>query len=195
MTTKQDAVQSFASNARGAEYKFLPAVSYALKEFERKNNAPLYRMIAFVNGKKFSQDNVRSLPGVSEGDNTVKLTQFKVPLQRVLNKTLSNVKFVFKDGSVKAKVGANGGVNADAIRELEQLLSFHGSVPVSGNVFKAAYPAPKTEKKTYDKVAAKKKIDAAFERLVRDLGMTESEIIAMHQAKVADIAAINEPNH
>lgn len=135
----KDMVMDWASNARGAEYGFLQAVCYALDQFALKNNKPMYALIAFTNGKKFGSYKIE------EG---YKLTQFSTPLKRVLDRALSNVKFVFKDGKASVKVGENGGVNHDVLADIHALLKLHnGRVGLKSNVFKDMFPPVKAQPK------------------------------------------------
>lgn len=139
MESNKDMVMSWVSNARGAEYGFLGAVCYALEQFEKKNNKPMYALIAFTNGKKFGSYKI---------DEGYKLTQFATPLRRVLQHALSDVKFVFKDGKAGVKVGKNGGVNSDVLRNLQALLKLHnGRVGLKSDMFKDMFPAVKSEPK------------------------------------------------
>lgn len=151
--TTQDAVQKFGSNSRGAEYGFLPAVAYALEEFGKKNNGPLYNLQAIVKGKT-----IKGFTVVSEGEENIKLTQFETPLKRVLDRALSDVKFIFKDGKVTCKVGEQGGLNHDVLRELQDTLKFwDNKLTVKGDTFKAMFPAPAKAKDSDDKEAKRQK--------------------------------------
>ena len=143
-----DAIQKFASNARGAEYAFLPAVAYALEQFRNKNNLPMYRMIAFVNGKTFTSDEGKAIAVVSGGEQGAKLTEFATPLKRVLNRALSDVQFKTVKGKMRAVVGDNGGVNGDVLNEITDLLKLYNNrVSARGDAFKSMFPAPVREKK------------------------------------------------
>lgn len=142
--SKQDMVQKWAGNARQAETNFLPTLAWALDQFGNKNNEPIYRMIALVQGKKV------------KGFNTLDggLTQFKTPLKRVLDRALSNVTFTFKGGKCSVKVGDNGGLNADVLKELQSVLELHNNnLTVKGDVFKEMFPAPERVAKEFDAVA------------------------------------------
>ena len=111
-TTTTCAVNTWAANARNAEYTFLKTVQFAIEQFETQNNNPLYKLIGFVDGRKV--DNIKTVEGY-------RLKQFSTPLKRIMEKTLSNVKITFKDGKGKAKVGQNGGVNKDMLEALRVL--------------------------------------------------------------------------
>lgn len=137
-----DFVQSWVGNARNSEYGFFKAVTYALEQFGEKNNKPLYALIAFTNGKRFGSYKIE------EG---YTLTQYSVPLKRILSKALSDVKFIFKDGNAKVKVGENGGLNHDVLREMTELLTFYnGRVGVKSEQFKEMFPVAKKEAKEFD---------------------------------------------
>ena len=137
-----DQVQKWVGNARNAEYGFFGAALYALEQFQEKNNKPVYALIAFTNGKKFGSYQIEE--GYS-------LTQFKTPLKRILDKALSDVKFVFKDGKAKVKVGDNGGVNADVVRAMRELSDLHnGKIGVKSEHFTEMFPTVKAEPKAFD---------------------------------------------
>ena len=132
-TTTTCVVNSWAANARLAEYNFLKTVQYAIEQFETKNNEPLYKMVGFVNGR-----NIKAIK-TEEG---YRLKQFSTPLKNIMDKTLANVKITFKDGKGKATVGQNGGVNRDMLKAL-RILAAQKLGPSSKEFKKTFGPAPK----------------------------------------------------
>lgn len=180
----QDMVQKFQSNTRNMEYNFFPAMIYALEQFENKNNKPLYRLYAFVNGKQ-----VKGVTGIfnADGDNNLKAQQFVAPLKRVITKALPGVTFVFKDGNCKVKVAKNGGLNHDVLMEMQECIATWRNVSVRSEAFKSMFPAVKPAKKELTKVQQKEKIDAALKRLADSLDMTEQAVIALMQASKKDL--------
>ena len=176
-----DQVAKFLSNARGAEYGFMGAVAYALEQFGQKNNKPIYALIAFTNGKKFGSYQIE------EG---YTITQFSTPLKRILARALSDVKFVFKDGKAGVKVGKNGGLNHDVLREMQDVLAlYNGRVGLRSDVFKEMFPVVK-KAKTVDDVDAKTKARDNFLKYVKKMcdehGFSNDAVIAMLQAKPTD---------
>lgn len=173
--TQIDMVQKWVSNARGAEYGFLKAVSYALDQFGKKNNRPLYALIAFTNGKKF---------GSYQIEDGYRLTQFSTPLKRVLNVALSDVKFTFKDGKAGCKVGKNGGLNHDVLANLDKTLElYNGRIGLKSDVFKDMFPAVKAEpKKREDKSVVESVIKSAKKN-----GLTRDKLEAMIAAMWNDV--------
>lgn len=163
-----DFVQYWVGNARNSEYGFFKAVTYALEQFGEKNNKPLYALIAFTNGKKF---------GTYKIEEGYTLTQYSVPLKRILNKALSDVKFIFKDGNAKVKVGENGGLNHDVLREMEELLNlYNGRIGVKSDAFKEMFPTAKKEAKEFD-------VSAWAERVTKAHPDALEAMIAALQAK------------
>lgn len=199
-----DMIAKFAANARGAEYGFFPAVLYALEQFEQKNNVPMYRLMALVNGKTYKNSTTdKSLTGVvnvsdGEGNGTpVKLTQFAQPLRNVCAIALSDVKFTFKDGKAGVKVGKQGGVNGDVLREMRELLEFWKNISVKSDVFKSKFPTVKSDvKPEKSRLQYKKRLDTYLDKLADEMGMSRDALIAFAQAKEADIAQqAVEPAH
>lgn len=199
-----DYVAKFATSARGAEYGFFPAVLYALEQFEQKNNVPMYRLMALVNGKTYKNSQQdKSLPGVlntsdddDENGTPVKLTQFAAPLRNVCAVALSDVKFTFRDGKAGVKVGKNGGVNSDVLREMRELLGFWKNISVKSDVFKSKFPTVKAKKKAeVSKLQYKKRLDAYLDKLADEMGMSRDALIAFAQANESDVAKQQEVAH
>lgn len=130
-----DYVKNWVSDARGAEYGFFKAVEYALEQFGKKNNKPIYALIAFTNGKSFGNYKIE------EG---YRLKQFSAPLKRILNVALSDVKFTFKDGKAGCKVGKNGGLNHDVLKGIEILAA--SKVGINSPSFKERFPPLNADK-------------------------------------------------
>ena len=142
-------VNSWASNARTAEYTFLKTVQFAIEQFETQNNLPLYKLIGFVDGRKVND--IKTQEGY-------RLKQFSTPLKNIMTKTLSNVKITFKDGKGKAVVGQNGGVNKDMLEAL-RVLSAQKLGPSSKEFKKTFGPAPKPKPEFDCKVWASKEAE------------------------------------
>lgn len=199
-----DLVTKFASNARGAAYGFFPAVIYALEEFEKRNNVPMYRLMALVNGKTYNNSqrdkSLKGLVNASEDADAngtpVRMKQFATPLKNILAVALSDVKFTFRDGKAGVKVGKNGGVNGDVLQEMRDLLAFWKNISVDSDVFKSKFPTPKKEKaKTVDTVKAKARLDNYLDKMADELGMSREALLAFAAAKPEDVARTVEPNH
>lgn len=145
--SNQTPIQKFASNSRGADTAFLPAVLFALEQFENKNNHHIYQLIAFVKGFDYSSG-VKVLE--YEGDEAglrVKQKRFAPMFQRIINKAFSNTTFTFKDGKAKAKVGKNGGLNGDVVVELRELLAlYNNNLVIDHKSVQAMFPTKKTER-------------------------------------------------
>lgn len=182
MTNKPNPTQSFMSTARGNEYKFLPAVLYGLEEFDKKNNAPLYSLIAFVNGKYCKGVKVIDNAG---GESGLKAQEFVSPLKRVLGRALSDVKFIFKDGRCTVKVGKNGGVNHDVVDELRQTLEFFKNVSVRSDAFKELFPVVKPDAQVLTDEEINAKIEKSLEALAKRLGITETNL----KARISGVSA------
>ena len=135
-------VEKFVSNSRGAELGFFKSSKQVLECFADKNNLPLYRMAAYVNGKKF---------GKNKTDATGK--RFAAPLKRILAIALPNVKLVFKDG--KCAVDIDGDIDPvlilSAIAALEQLCIV--KCTIKDERFDSAFPKPEKDAKEFDAVA------------------------------------------
>lgn len=167
----KDMVMSWVSDARGAEYGFMQAVCYALEQFAAKNNKPMYALIAFTNGKKFGSYKIE------EG---YKLTQFSTPLKRVLDRALSDVKFVFRDGKAGVKVGANGGVNHDVLAEIHAVLKLHnGRVGLKSDTFKNMFPPVKAEPKQREDKSVLEQTIRALKKQGLDRDAAAAAIAAM----------------
>lgn len=165
-----DHVAKWLSSARNAEYGFVDAVVYALEQFGQKNNRPMYALIAFTNGKRFG--NYR----IEEG---YKLTQFATPLRRVLNAALADTKFIFKDGTAKVKVGKQGGLNHDVLRELKAVnddmhKKLNHGLGVKSEAFKEMFPVIKADKTNEQLLKSRLK---TMKKFVEDTGMTRDEVL------------------
>lgn len=178
--TKNDPVNNWISNARNAEYGFFKATLYALEQFQNKNNKPLYAIIAFTNGKSF---------GRYEIEQGYTLTQFKMPLKRILDKTLSNVDFRFKDGKASVKVGENGGVNADRLQALRNLAASKVKQGVKSEAFDKAFPKLTKEKAPLTKEKAQENLHNYMAKMADALGMPFNQVQAMASAKPLPKAA------
>ena len=134
-------VEKFVSNSRGAELGFFKSSKQVLECFADKNNLPLYRMAAYVNGKKF---------GKNKADATGK--RFAAPLKRILAVALPNVKLIFKDG--KCAVDIDGEIDPvlilNAIAAIEQLCIV--KCTIKDDKFDNAFPKPEAAPKEFDAV-------------------------------------------
>ena len=132
-------VEKFVSNSRGAELGFFKSSKQVLECFADKNNLPLYRMAAYVNGKKF---------GKNKADATGK--RFAAPLKRILAVALPNVKLIFKDG--KCAVDIDGEIDPvlilNAIAAIEQLCIV--KCTIKDDKFDNAFPKPEVAPKAKD---------------------------------------------
>lgn len=166
MTT--DMVQKWVSNAKGAEYGFFKAVEYALEQFGQKNNKPMYALIAFTNGKQFGSYKI---------EQGYTLTQFSAPLKRILAVALSDVKFIYKDGKAKCKVGENGGLNHDVLEGVKNLAA--SKVGVKSKAFSDKFPVIKkgvAEKTTEQK---REQLHNYVTKFAKDNGFTVEQVKAM----------------
>lgn len=162
-----DPIKLWMSNVRGAEYGFFKAVTYALEQFQEKNNIPLTALVAICNGKPFGSYSIL------EGDRL----QYATPLKRILDKALSDARLTFKDGKAKWKVGSNGGVNADVLETLRMLCALD-RVSIRSDVFKEHFPVVKKQvEKTQEEWRA-----AYAKRLAKMLAEAEQ-----HGVKLGDI--------
>ncbi len=178
--TKNDPVNNWISKARNAEYGFFKATLYALAQFQHNNNKPLYAKIEFTNGKSF---------GRYEIEQGYTLTQFKMPLKRILDKTLSNVDFRFKDGKASVKVGENGGVNADRLQALRNLAASKVKQGVKSDAFDKAFPKLTKEKTPLTKEKAQENLHNYMAKMADALGMPFNQVQAMASAKALPKAA------
>lgn len=128
-----NAIQTWMSDVRGAEYGFLSAVVFALDEFDKKNNLPLYALISICNGKPFSTYKI------IKGD---RLT-YAAPLKRILDETLSGIKIVFKNDKYSVRAETQGGINADKMTALRNLAE--AKTRVQSDAFKAEFPVIKKD--------------------------------------------------
>jgi len=180
IATKTDVVDKWITDARNAEYNFFYTALYALEQFKNKNNKPLYAMIAFTNGKSFGRYKI---------EQGYTLTQFKMPLKRILDKTLSNVDFRFKDGKASVKVGENGGVNADRLQALRNLAASKVRQGVKSEAFDKAFPKLTKEKAPLTKEKARENLHNYMAKMADTLGMPFDQVQAMASAKPLPKAA------
>jgi len=166
-----DMVQKWVSNAKGAEYGFFKAVVYALEQFGEKNNKPLYALIAFTNGKQFGSYKI---------EQGYTLTQFSAPLKRILNVALSDVKFTFKDGKAKCKVGDNGGLNHDVLEGVRTLAA--SKVGVKSKAFSDAFPVLTASKPEKTRDEKREQLIKYMTKFAKDNGFTLDEVKAMASA-------------
>ena len=166
-----DMVQKWVSNAKGAEYGFFKAVEYALAQFGEKNNKPLYALIAFTNGKQFGSYKI---------EQGYTLTQFSAPLKRILAVALSDVKFTFKDGKAKCKVGENGGLNHDVLEGVRTLAA--SKVGVKSQAFKDAFPPLTASKPEKTRDEKREQLINYMTKFAKDNGFTLDEVKAMASA-------------
>jgi len=190
MTLMTDEVQTFLSNARGAEYGFVGAAFYALSQFEKKNNKPLYALIAFTNGKKF---------GAYKIEEGYSISQFSVPLKRMIAATIVNTSFIYKDGKAAVRATKKGepmGVNTATLENLRELLDLHnGSLGIKSAPFQAMFPVAKkaepTAKTGEETVEAAPKAVDAVEKKAKDGGHNELAYLMAVQAELTKrIAAL-----
>jgi len=173
-TTTTCAVNTWASNARTAEYTFLKTVQFAIEQFETQNNLPLYKLIGFVDGRKVND--IKTQEGY-------KLKQFATPLKNIMTKTLSNVKITFKDGKGKAVVGQNGGVNKDMLEALRVLTA--SKLGPNSKEFKEVFGPTKKPTPEFDcKVWAAKEADKNPELLSVKIAALQVQLQAYNGAKI-----------
>lgn len=183
--SKNNAVDTWVSGGLKAQFGFLPGVIFALEQFSNGNRLPLTKMYALANGRVWKGEN-----GNSRQANGVKLTGFAGPLKAIMAKTMSNAKPVFKDGKCKWEVGENGGVNADEVRKLRELVEFWGArvLHAKHKAFMAAYPNVKAERGEVTAEMRQKAAHAARKRLATqasDLGIDVAEFIRLIVADAA----------
>ena len=167
-------VNSWASDARMAEYNFLKTVQFALEQFETKNNLPLYKLVGFVEGRKIEK--IATVEGY-------RLKQFATPLKNVMAKTLSNVKITFKNGKGNAKVGENGGINKDMLEALRVLAA--QKLGPNSKEFKKTFGPEKKPTPEFDcKVWASKEADKAPELLAVKVAALQVQLKAYEGAKI-----------
>lgn len=145
-----DVVSAWLSGAIKAEFGFIVACHAAIDQFEKGNRDALAKLLTVVNGKTAKR--IRR----KEGDKLA----FSVPLKRVMDSVMPNVKAKF-DGmsdfgvswSVEKKEGQNSICNQDAFAKLEYLAQVNADpldiveISAFGKTFKEAFPAKKVEKK------------------------------------------------
>jgi hypothetical protein len=196
---QKNLVADWASDVRAADQKFIRATLYALDQFSEKNNAPLYALIALVNGKAYKgQGSVKglvqgSIKTKSGKDKPVVLTQFAAPLKRVLDGALPGFKFVYKDGSVSLSA-KNGKVDHDKVQGLRMVAAQKDAggnyVTVRCKAFLDVFPiAPKAEPKAKDAQAVQEALAKYIAKLAKDHGFDVETIKAMATAKPAPKAS------
>jgi len=178
--TKTDIVDKWITDTRNSEYNFFKATLYALEQFQNKNNKPLYAMIAFTNGKSFGRYKI---------EQGYTLTQFKTPLKRILDKTLSNVDFRFKEGKASVKVGENGGVNSDRLQALRNLAASKVKQGVKSEAFDMAFPKLTKEKTPLTKEKAQENLHNYMAKMADALDIPFNQVQAMASAKALPKAA------
>jgi len=177
-------VNDWASDVRGADEKFIRAMVYALDQFAEKNNAPLYNLIAIVNGKTYSgEGNIRGLQGAKT------LTQFKAPLDRVLRSALTGFTFKYKDGKVSVTIKKDSVVARDRIEALRMCAVKDSSgryISVRSVEFNKAFPvADKAEKPKKSAVELQEMVAKYLAKLANDHGFDLETVKAMASAKPA----------
>ena len=131
MTTNTTSItaNTWATQVRGAEYKFFNAVSTALEQFQNGNSSELSKLLCFTHGKT-----CKSIK-VVEKDRM----PYAVHLKRILEHSLEGVTFKFnKDKAVGVVFtkGDNGGVNTERLAALKM---FHGKT-VRDKGYKETFP-------------------------------------------------------
>lgn len=180
-------VNDWASDIRGADQKFIRAVVYALDQFADKNNAPMYSLIAFVNGKEWKDKaSVKGLAVGADGKAVV-LRQFKAPLDRILKGALPGFKFVFKDGAVSLSK-KNGKIDTDKVLALRLVAAQQDSgrnfATVRSKAFLDIFPAPvKDAPKKKSAQEVQEQIAKYLAKLHKDSGFSLAELQAMATAK------------
>lgn len=167
--TGLDAVTSWLSGAKSAEYGFFLAVYVALDHFTNGNRDPLAKLLTVCNGKKAKR--IRNVEGQK--------LMFAAPLKRILQHCLANVGAkadASKDFGIAWTVPANAGVNHDKA-ELVKALAQGGESP-RGKTFRDVFPplanATTKEKTEAELLAAKK---AALAKWCDDHGI-KLEVLA-----------------
>lgn len=154
-------------NARSVENNFFGVVVYALEQFQNKNNTPLTALVALTNGREWKGF---KLPNGGTG-----VTQFKAPLKRILDATLSDATLTFNKGKAKWKVGHNGGVNADKLDLLRQLVA--DGLTAKAKKFGEMFPVVKSAA-----AVAKAELSEAVEKLMdkpeAELSEVEAKLVA-----------------
>lgn len=190
MSNQQTPIQSFASSARGAETKFLPAVLYALEQFENGNYSQLYSLIAFVRGVELKGGlRVLKYDGDSDAGLVAKQKRFAPMFKRVLARAFSETTFSFKDGQCKVKKSKQGGLNADVVRELRELLAlYNNNIVIDHKAVQSLFPAVKAEKKDKTRAQEHKRLNEYLNKFAEEMGMTREQLMAFANAKEADVA-------
>lgn len=162
---------NWASDVRGAEYKFLGVVRHALEQFNAGNHTELAKLLCITHGKK------SGIVKVVEGDRL----KYAAPLKRVLKRAFINVDARF-DGKKKAgvsfKVEGNGGVDCDVIETLRVL----GSIRVDDKRFKAEFPTAQAEKKEATPEQVRERLHKYMEKMSKDTGIPMDQLKAMASA-------------
>lgn len=145
-----DAIDSFAAGNSGAEYRFLPAYLYAVEQFKKKNNLPMYRLTAYINGLDYKGAKINPLQDVGADGETkrVKVRQYVKPLKALNQHCLPGVaiKHNAKTGKMSVEMGGNAGVSDEKVRVLAETLGFYrNKVTVNSEWFKAQFPVEKPE--------------------------------------------------
>tara|TARA_R110000787_G_scaffold169684_1_gene282380 strand:+ start:217 stop:801 length:585 start_codon:yes stop_codon:yes gene_type:complete len=168
VTPSANAVETFISNSRGAEYGFFKAVQVALINFKDKNNLSFYKLAAYTNGKKF---------GRVQADPSGK--RFNSPLKRIIEQALPNVKLVFKDGKCAVKIEGEIDIKLldNAIKSVEMLAA--SKTMIASEAFDNAFPKPDVLPtiKTVDQ--QRDQLTKYLEKFAKDNGITFENAKAM----------------
>ena len=197
MSNQQTPIQSFASSARGAETKFLPAVLYALEQFENGNYSQLYSLIAFVRGVELKGGlRVLKYDGENESGLVAKQKRFAPMFKRILARSFSETTFSFKDGQCKVKKSKQGGLNAEVVRELRDVLAlYNNNIVIDHKAVQSLFPAVKAKKSDKTRSQEHKRLTSYIEKFAEDMGMSVAEVLAFAQAKPEDVARTEQPEH
>jgi hypothetical protein len=183
-------VNEWASDVRGADEKFIRAMVYALDQFADKNNAPLYNLIAIVNGKSFNgKDSIRGMQKSADGK-LPRLTQFKAPFDRVLHSVLKGFTFKYKEGKVSVTIKKDHQFLArDRIEALRMCAVKDSSgryISVRSVEFNKAFPvADKAEKPKKSAIELQDMVAKYLAKLASDHGFDIETVKAMASAKPA----------
>ena len=182
-------VNDWASDVRGADEKFIRAMVYAFDQFAEKNNAPLYNLIAIVNGKSFNgKDSIRGMQKSADGK-LPRLTQFKAPFDRVLRSVLVGFTFKYKDGKVSVTIKKDSVVARDRIEALRMCAMKDSSgryISVRSVEFNKAFPvADKAEKPKKSAIELQEMVAKYLAKLASDHGFDIETVKAMASAKPA----------
>ena len=182
-------VNDWASDVRGADEKFIRAMVYAFDQFAEKNNAPLYNLIAIVNGKAFNgKDSIRGMQKSADGK-LPKLTQFKAPFDRVLRSVLIGFSFKYKDGKVSVSVKKDAEIARDKIEALRMCAVKNSSgryISVRSVEFLKVFPvAEKAEKAKKTAQEMQDMVAKYLAKIAEENGFDLETVKAMATAKPA----------